>query len=191
MTKYTAHTGEETGAAPEKDGLREEAVPNPEAVSGSPEGEAGEDAPVSPAGDGPGEAGAESGPDERISLLEDEIAALKDQYLRKAAEFENFRKRMIREKQDSIDFANQSLLLDLVQIIDDFERALKAGEAFAAPEGEAGRAAGGPAASAEAGLEAGAAAPAPPAASTEAGTGAGASGGGKPPGLRGSTRGSA
>jgi molecular chaperone GrpE len=35
---------------------------------------------------------------------------------------------MNREKQDAIDFANQSLILDLIPIIDDFERAIKAAE---------------------------------------------------------------
>jgi molecular chaperone GrpE len=60
----------------------------------------------------------------RIASLEAETSNLKDQYLRKAAEFENFRKRMNKEKQDAIDFANQSLLLDLVPVIDDLERAI-------------------------------------------------------------------
>ncbi|MDR1215860.1 MAG: nucleotide exchange factor GrpE [Treponema sp.] len=66
--------------------------------------------------------------DARIAQLEAENSALKDQYLRKAADFENFRKRMNREKQDAIDFANQSLLLDIVQVIDDFKRAIKSAE---------------------------------------------------------------
>ncbi len=65
----------------------------------------------------------------KIIALETELSELKDQYLRKAAEFENFRKRMQREKQDAIDFANQSLLLDLIPVIDDFERAIKSSEA--------------------------------------------------------------
>ena len=64
----------------------------------------------------------------RIKELEEENSSLKDQYLRKQADFENFRKRMQREKQDAIQFANSNLLLDLVTIIDDFERAIKAGE---------------------------------------------------------------
>lgn len=64
-----------------------------------------------------------------IASLEAEISNLKDQYLRKAAEFENFRKRMTKEKQDAIDYANQSLLLDLIPVIDDFERAIKSSEA--------------------------------------------------------------
>jgi molecular chaperone GrpE len=35
---------------------------------------------------------------------------------------------MIREKQDAIDFANQGLLLDLIPVIDDFDRAIKSTE---------------------------------------------------------------
>ncbi|MDR1428991.1 MAG: nucleotide exchange factor GrpE [Spirochaetaceae bacterium] len=70
----------------------------------------------------------EGGPDEQIASLSAALAELNDQYLRKAADFENFRKRMNREKQDAIDFANQALLLDLVPVIDDFERAIKSAE---------------------------------------------------------------
>ncbi|MDR2484769.1 MAG: nucleotide exchange factor GrpE [Treponema sp.] len=66
--------------------------------------------------------------EEDPAALQVQLAQLNDQYLRKAAEFENFRKRMNREKQEAIDFANQSLLLDLIQIIDDFERAIKSAE---------------------------------------------------------------
>lgn len=65
----------------------------------------------------------------RIASLEAENSNLKDQYLRKAADFENFRKRMTKDKQDAIDFANQTLLLDLIPVIDDFERAIKSSEA--------------------------------------------------------------
>ncbi|MDR1353843.1 MAG: nucleotide exchange factor GrpE, partial [Treponema sp.] len=66
--------------------------------------------------------------EQRIADLEAGNAELNDLYLRKAADFDNFRKRMTREKQDAIDFANQSLIMDLIPIIDDFERAIKAAE---------------------------------------------------------------
>lgn len=65
---------------------------------------------------------------DKIAGLEAELSEMKDQFLRKAAEFENFRKRIVREKQDAIDYANQSLLLDLIPVIDDFERAIKSAE---------------------------------------------------------------
>jgi molecular chaperone GrpE len=65
----------------------------------------------------------------RLVSMEAENSNLKDQYLRKAADFENFRKRMVREKQEAIDFANQTLLLDIIPVLDDFERAIKSSEA--------------------------------------------------------------
>jgi len=57
-----------------------------------------------------------------------EVADLKDKYLRKQADFDNFRKRMIREKEDSIKFANTTLLVDIINVIDDFERALQSSQ---------------------------------------------------------------
>ncbi|MDR3138673.1 MAG: nucleotide exchange factor GrpE [Treponema sp.] len=73
---------------------------------------------------------------EKTAALEAQLKEANDQFLRKAADFENFRKRMNREKQDAIDFANQSLLLDLIPVLDDFERALKAAEGAASPSQE-------------------------------------------------------
>jgi molecular chaperone GrpE len=71
---------------------------------------------------------AEPAPEEKIAGLEAALAELRDQFLRKAADFENFRKRMNQEKQNAIEFANQSLLLDIIPVIDDFERAIHAAE---------------------------------------------------------------
>ena len=62
---------------------------------------------------------------ERIQQLEQEVKESNDQLLRKAAEFENFRKRLSREKEESIKYANAALLGDVVPIIDDFERAIQ------------------------------------------------------------------
>ncbi|MDR0503976.1 MAG: nucleotide exchange factor GrpE [Treponema sp.] len=67
-------------------------------------------------------------PEEKIAGLEAQLADIRDQLLRKAADFENFRKRMNQEKANSIEYANQSLLLDIIPVIDDFERAIQAGE---------------------------------------------------------------
>jgi molecular chaperone GrpE len=64
----------------------------------------------------------------RVKELESENSELKSQYLRKQADFENFRKRVQREKKEAIQYANSDLLLDLVSIIDDFERAIKSSE---------------------------------------------------------------
>ncbi|AFG38012.1 nucleotide exchange factor GrpE [Spirochaeta africana] len=61
---------------------------------------------------------------QRVAALEEENSELKDKYLRKHADFENFRKRMLREKEDFAKYANQQILADLVNVIDDFERAI-------------------------------------------------------------------
>ncbi|MDR0314160.1 MAG: nucleotide exchange factor GrpE [Treponema sp.] len=81
----------------------------------------------------------EKASEDRIAELEAQLAELNDQYLRKAADFENFRKRMNRERQDAIEYANQSLLLDLIQIMDDFDRALKSGESLAGESPDKGQ----------------------------------------------------
>jgi molecular chaperone GrpE len=59
-----------------------------------------------------------------VKNLTDENASLKDQYLRKAADYENFRKRMFREKDEAVLFANQNLIVDMVSIVDDLDRAI-------------------------------------------------------------------
>ncbi len=66
--------------------------------------------------------------EDRIALLERETAYLKDKLLRKQADFENFRKRMIREREDSTRYANAALLTDVIGLIDDFERAIRSAE---------------------------------------------------------------
>jgi molecular chaperone GrpE len=64
----------------------------------------------------------------KIADLEAQLAEAREQQLRKAADFENFRKRMNQEKQRAIEFANENLLLDIIQVIDDFERAIQSAE---------------------------------------------------------------
>ena len=61
--------------------------------------------------------------------LQQEIAELKDQGLRVRADFENTRKRLQRDKDEAVQFANKQLLTDVVAIIDDFERAIRSSEA--------------------------------------------------------------
>lgn len=62
---------------------------------------------------------------QRIQQLEQSAKEANDQLLRKAAEFENSRKRLVRDKEESIKYANAALLGDVVPIIDDFERAIQ------------------------------------------------------------------
>ena len=110
--------------------------PNPAANDDSAQNyeETGENAAPEPApknevenSDG-AEQNDDSSPEEKITVLESELAEIRDQLLRKAADFENFRKRMNLEKQSAIEYANQSLLLDIIPVIDDFERAIQSAE---------------------------------------------------------------
>lgn len=68
----------------------------------------------------------EKTPEERIAELEKENADLKDQLLRRAADFDNYRKRMLQEKQDAFDYGNANLLKDLLDSLDNFDRTLDA-----------------------------------------------------------------
>jgi molecular chaperone GrpE len=61
-----------------------------------------------------------------IKKLQDELAEAKDKYLRLYSEFENFRRRTSKEKLELIQTANEQLVVSLLPIIDDFERAEKA-----------------------------------------------------------------
>jgi molecular chaperone GrpE len=65
-------------------------------------------------------------PDEALKPLRRERDALQDQLLRTAAEFKNYRTRMDRERRDLSDYATSEILLELLPIIDNFERALQA-----------------------------------------------------------------
>ena len=48
-----------------------------------------------------------------------------DRFVRQLAEFENFKKRTAREKEESIRFANEALIKDLLPVIDNLERAVE------------------------------------------------------------------
>jgi molecular chaperone GrpE len=61
--------------------------------------------------------------------LKKELDELKEQHLRKLADIENMRKRFEREKSDYFQYALSELLLDLLAISDNFERALQSAPA--------------------------------------------------------------
>ena len=61
------------------------------------------------------------------AALEAEVAELKDQLLRRQADFENFRKRQHLKRDEEIRNARKAILLDVADVIDDLERALQTG----------------------------------------------------------------
>ena len=62
----------------------------------------------------------------KIEDLSKENADLKDQVLRRAADFDNFRKQKIKEVQDAYDYGNEKLLSDLLDSLDNFDRTVDA-----------------------------------------------------------------
>lgn len=62
---------------------------------------------------------------DKTAEYEATIADLKDKYLRQAAEFDNYRKRVLKEKSELIQNGGESVISSLLPIIDDFERALQ------------------------------------------------------------------
>jgi len=63
---------------------------------------------------------------ELIESLENSLAQKNDQYLRLHAEFDNYRKRTLKEKTELTKSAGEGLLINILPVIDDFERAIKA-----------------------------------------------------------------
>ncbi len=63
-----------------------------------------------------------------IDKLKIENAELQDKFLRLYSEFDNYRKRTQKEKLDIIQNASESLIINLLPIIDDMERAIKYSE---------------------------------------------------------------
>lgn len=68
----------------------------------------------------------EQTPEERIAALEAQIEELKKEALYKAAENDNWRKRMMQQKEEAVAYANASLLGDLLDSLDNFDRTIDA-----------------------------------------------------------------
>ncbi len=60
-----------------------------------------------------------------VEALQGKLAEAQDKYLRLAAEFDNYRKRTLREKTELIQTAGESLLKDILPVVDDFDRGLE------------------------------------------------------------------
>lgn len=115
-----AHAGE---ADPDGEGVRDEravARPGSEAAAREPStagaGAAGADPPTDDGDPSPKDV------EERLAALHDEIETLNDQHLRLAAEFQNYRKRVNREREDMRARSQAELVGVLLDALDDLER---------------------------------------------------------------------
>jgi molecular chaperone GrpE len=99
--------GSESAGAPVESGPVEDVEP-----------EIVEPAVAGPAGEGDAQG---AGP---LEALQVELDQLRDKYLRMAAEHENQRRRLQKEQQTALQFANEALIKDLLGTVDNLERAL-------------------------------------------------------------------
>lgn len=63
--------------------------------------------------------------EDEIEKLQSQVQELKEKYLRQAAEFDNFRKRTAKERLELIQTAGKDVIVSLLEVIDDFDRADK------------------------------------------------------------------
>ncbi len=89
-----------------------------DAPAGSPSDE--------PSAEGAPENGAESAPDDAIAKLTEQRDKFKDQLLRTAADFDNFRKRARRDVEDADRRGREETLRELLPVFDNLERAVSA-----------------------------------------------------------------
>jgi molecular chaperone GrpE len=98
--------------------MKKIAVSSPEDEKLEMKSATGQEAPSTPAAD-----------DDPVAGLQADLARFRDLALRSQADFENYRKRTVREKDDAIKYANSSLLERLLPIVDNFELGLAAAKA--------------------------------------------------------------
>jgi molecular chaperone GrpE len=70
----------------------------------------------------------EPDPEKQLADAQNEIAELRDKMLRGAAENENFKKRVERERQASLKYAGETIFREILPVVDNLERAIAQGE---------------------------------------------------------------
>jgi molecular chaperone GrpE len=72
--------------------------------------------------------------DSSMKVTEARLADMNDKYLRLSAEFDNYRKRTLREKAELVKSAGEDILSNILPVLDNFERALSAIKSNSEPE---------------------------------------------------------
>jgi molecular chaperone GrpE len=63
--------------------------------------------------------------EEQLEKAENEVLELKDKHIRLQAEFDNYRKRTMKERMELLKTASESVLINILPVIDDFDRAIQ------------------------------------------------------------------
>jgi len=71
----------------------------------------------------------EAEPVDELEVAQEELAKQKDQVMRIAAEFENYKKRMMRDKSNALKYAGEPILREILPVVDNLDRAISQGEA--------------------------------------------------------------
>ena len=98
-------------------------APSPELEAALREAEAAVDARQ--AGRAPARPAAAEALDRRIAELEQQKAQLEDRLVRLQADFENHRKRTLREKQEALSYGHENVVKDLLVVVDNLDRAIE------------------------------------------------------------------
>lgn len=77
--------------------------------------------------EGPGDAQEPHDPEKELAEAREEIADLRDKMLRAAAENENFKKRVERERLASLKYAGEAIFKEILPVVDNLERAIEQG----------------------------------------------------------------
>jgi len=72
--------------------------------------------------------------EDKMKKMEEELSLLKDKYIRTLADFDNYKKRMEKEKQDIFKYGTENLVLQLLPFDDIFEAVLKQMDNNPAPD---------------------------------------------------------
>jgi len=70
----------------------------------------------------------EEAADERIASLQQQLAEMEDRLLRATAEFDNYKKRRQRESEELLRYGHETLIRELLPVLDSFERAIVSSE---------------------------------------------------------------
>ena len=65
---------------------------------------------------------------EQVEEVEEDLDSLKDKLLRSQADFENYRKRMTKERMDSYKYGSEPLIVEILDVLDNFDRAIDSAE---------------------------------------------------------------
>jgi molecular chaperone GrpE len=66
-----------------------------------------------------------SAAEQALAALQEEHDQLKDRWMRLQADFDNYRKRMLREKQETLAYGHENVVKDLLPVVDNLERAIE------------------------------------------------------------------